>query len=175
MEGSFHILCPQNLWIFRPPPPCPHLYLIYAIKFMQSPSLCPLFHDIPLPFDADSISGNSPTIIGRTSPARRLRKMRRRGRSALMRGARPTGVVALLCSSFIVRKTAFEGNAGRAESPSRASEAERPLLRLPPSQKCPRVLQPFFFRPTEHEAKTVWNDSFSLRFFKIHFSNSLKK
>ena len=37
-----------------PSPPCPHLDLIYTIKFMQPPLLRPLFHDI--------ISGSSFTL-----------------------------------------------------------------------------------------------------------------
>ena len=30
---------------FLPPPPCPHLELIYTTKFTQPPIPCPLFHD----------------------------------------------------------------------------------------------------------------------------------
>ena len=39
---------------------CPHLDLIYAMKFTQPPLLCPLFHDHPPPSNADIISGSSP-------------------------------------------------------------------------------------------------------------------
>ena len=37
-----------NFRTFRPPPPCPHLNLIYAIKFMQPPLLHSFIPD-PLP------------------------------------------------------------------------------------------------------------------------------
>ena len=38
-------------------PPCPHLDLIYTIKFTKPPVLCPLFHDPPS--DVDIIPGSS--------------------------------------------------------------------------------------------------------------------
>ena len=37
-----------KFWAFWPPPPCPHLDLIYTMKFMQPPLLRPLIHD-PFP------------------------------------------------------------------------------------------------------------------------------
>ena len=38
----------KNFVYFLPPPPCPHLELIYGIKFTQPTLPCPFFHD-PLP------------------------------------------------------------------------------------------------------------------------------
>ena len=42
---------------FDPLPHCPHLEPICTIEFPQPPSLCPLFHDPPPPFNAVIISG----------------------------------------------------------------------------------------------------------------------
>ena len=55
---SFQKWCPQNFWL---PPPCPHLDLIYTIKFTQPPLLCLLFHDPPPPSDAIIKCGSSLT------------------------------------------------------------------------------------------------------------------
>ena len=51
------------LGFFDPLPPCPHLDLIYTIKFKQPPLLRTLFNDPPPPSDADVISGGPNPII----------------------------------------------------------------------------------------------------------------
>ena len=56
-KGSFQKWRLQNSRIFLTP--FPGVDLIYTIKFMQPPLLCPLFHDPPSPSDVDITSGSS--------------------------------------------------------------------------------------------------------------------
>ena len=54
-ETRLPLMMSPKILEFLSPPPCAHLELIHAIKFTQSPLLCPLFHDPPPPSDVDII------------------------------------------------------------------------------------------------------------------------